>query len=378
MSEYQYYEFQALDALLTHEAQAEMHRLSSRVQLTANSAAFMYNFGDFRGDPYTVLARHFDAMLYVTNWGTRQLMFRFPAGAIPDPVRNAYHFPESLEWSTKGDYVILNIELNEEDFDGRWIEGEGRLSGLAQIRTDLMRGDYRALYLAWLQMARQELDVMEEEEDLTEPPVPPNLRVLSPALRNFIDFFTIDADLVTAAAQKSPEAGMSNEQLKAGIGQLSEEEKIVFLEKLLQGEPHLDVVLAHRLHELAGTDEAAQPASERRTLRQIEAASKIVRQRRLEAERQKAQAAHLKKLEQVAARHDQLWEQIPDLIEQKKANTYDEAVRILKDLHDLALHQQRLPDFNDRLAVLLSRYPTLQGLHKRLKAAQLVSGSRPR
>jgi hypothetical protein len=203
VSEYQYYEFQALDHPLTHEAQAEMQSLSSRVQLTATSASFVYNYSDFPGNSYILLAEYFDAMLYITNWGTRQLMFRFPASAIPDDVIRAYQYADSMDWSTVDEYIILNIEFNPEGGgDGEWVEGQGILPGIVQIRDDILRGDYRSLYLAWLKFAHYELDVLEEDEDLTEPPVPPNLQSLSPALRNFVDFFEIDLDWVAAAAAK--------------------------------------------------------------------------------------------------------------------------------------------------------------------------------
>ena len=39
--------------------------------------------------PYRVFAEHFDAMLYITNWGTRQLVFRFPTHIVPDDVMKA-------------------------------------------------------------------------------------------------------------------------------------------------------------------------------------------------------------------------------------------------------------------------------------------------
>jgi hypothetical protein len=60
------------------------------------------------------------------------------------------------------------------------------------------------------------------------------------------------------------------------------------------------------------------------------------------------------------------------LIEQKRANTYDEAVNTLKDLRDLATHRQRLTEFQDRLTAIRSQYPTLRGLQNRLKEAGLV------
>jgi hypothetical protein len=373
MSEYQYYEFQALDRPLTPEAQAEMHRLSSRVNLTATSASFVYNYGDFRGDPYRVLAEHFDAMLYITNWGTRQLMFRFPTHIIPDDVMKAYQYADSLEWATEGEYVILNIELRQEEPDDEWIEEAGLLTGMVQVRDDLLRGDYRALYLAWLMIASCELDFLEEEdEDLTEPRVPPNLQALSPALCNFIDFFGIDADLVSAAAQTSPKAGKNSAKLSTYLDELAEAEQRSFLERLLKGEPHLDIALANRLRELSGTEKGALPAGERRTIPQLVTASQSVRQQRLDAERRQAEVVRVKKLEKIAQQQDQLWGRIPALIAQKQASTYEEAVSILKDLRDLAAHQQRLAEFQEKLAAIRSQYPTLQGLHRRLKEARLI------
>jgi hypothetical protein len=372
MSEYQYYEFQALDRPLTHEAQEEMRNLSSRVALTATSASFVYNYGDFRGNPYDVLAKHFDAMLYITNWGTRQLMFRFPINAIPDDVMSIYQYAESLEWSTAGKYVILNIEHNEEDgYDG-WIEGEGLLSGIVQLRDDILHGDWRALYLAWLKATYSEVELLEADEELSEPPVPPNLQRLSPALRHFITFFDLDDDLVAAAAQASQTAKRTDERLSGSIDRLSEAEKRDFLERLLKSEPHLDIALANRLRELSGMSKADSTAGQRRTLRQLLAASKVIKHQRLETERREAEAARLRKLEKLAQREEQLWVRIPALIEQKRANTYAEAVSILTDLRDLALHQQRLSEFQSKLAAILSQYPTLHGLHKRLKAAKLI------
>ena len=221
-------------------------------------------------------------------------------------------------------------------------------------------------------IARYELDFLEENEDLTEPPVPPNLQALSPTLHNFIDFFGIDADLATAAAQTSPKAGKNSAKLSTYLDQLAESEQRSFLERLLNGESHLDITLANRLRELSCTGKEALPAGERRTIRQLIIASQSVRQQRLDAERRQAEIARLKKLEKIDQQQDHLWERIPELIAQKRANTYEEAVSILKDLRDLAAHQQRLAEFQEKLAAIRSQYPTLQGLHRRLKEARLI------
>ncbi|MEH2078268.1 MAG: hypothetical protein V7K57_28380 [Nostoc sp.] len=45
MSEYQYYEFQALDRPLTASEQASISSFSSRVQLSTTNAIFTYSYG---------------------------------------------------------------------------------------------------------------------------------------------------------------------------------------------------------------------------------------------------------------------------------------------------------------------------------------------
>ncbi len=102
MSEYQYYEFQALDRPLTREEQADISQLSSRVALSPTQAIFTYQFGDFRGDPKKVLAQYFDAMLYLANWGTKQLMFRFPKALIDLKQMQPYCVEDIISFTTTG------------------------------------------------------------------------------------------------------------------------------------------------------------------------------------------------------------------------------------------------------------------------------------
>lgn len=82
MSEYQYYEFQAIDRSLTNREMGEIAQLSSRVDLNPYRAVFVYYYGDFRAKPENVLSRYFDAMIYLANWGSKRLMFRFPESVV--------------------------------------------------------------------------------------------------------------------------------------------------------------------------------------------------------------------------------------------------------------------------------------------------------
>jgi hypothetical protein len=80
MSEYQYYEFLALDRPLTEKQRAELRSISTRAEITATRFVNEYQWGDLKGDPRAMVERYFDAFLYLANWGTRRLMFRLPRG----------------------------------------------------------------------------------------------------------------------------------------------------------------------------------------------------------------------------------------------------------------------------------------------------------
>src|SRR6185437_11694210 len=65
---------------------------------------------------------------------------------------------------------------------------------------ELLAGDHRLLYLAWLMGIQW--DHVDDED--TEPPVPVGLKDLSGALQAIVDFLEIDQDLIAVAAEASP------------------------------------------------------------------------------------------------------------------------------------------------------------------------------
>src|SRR6185437_17048836 len=67
---------------LTKQEMEELRAISSRASITPTRFVNIYNYGDFRGDPLTLMERYFDAFVYVANWGTRWHMLRLPAQAL--------------------------------------------------------------------------------------------------------------------------------------------------------------------------------------------------------------------------------------------------------------------------------------------------------
>jgi hypothetical protein len=51
MSEYQYYEFRAVDRPLSQTEQRELRAISTRAQITAAGFVIHYEWGDFKGNP---------------------------------------------------------------------------------------------------------------------------------------------------------------------------------------------------------------------------------------------------------------------------------------------------------------------------------------
>jgi hypothetical protein len=77
---------------------------------------FTYSWSGFPGRTEDVLARYYDAMIYMATWGSRQLVFRFPK-ALFDPAQirvfiPAFDFDERVSLATVGEYAILNIEFH--------------------------------------------------------------------------------------------------------------------------------------------------------------------------------------------------------------------------------------------------------------------------
>lgn len=368
MSEYQYYEFQAIDRPLTAKEQAEIKKLSSRVQLTPNQAIFLYNYGDFRGQPEEVLAKYFDVMFYIANWGTWQLIFRFPKEIIDPDWFRPYLLPDTITLSRTSKHIILDIKINQEEGLNGWVEGEGWLPRLLPLRDNLLLGDLSLLYLVWLRTADLLVDY-DLEDDPIEPPIPPNLKKLSQPLKTFIELVELDPDLVAAAAQNSPSLKTKSEPpLENWLSDLSATEQQEFLRKLVRREPQVDLQLINRLKELAGiTNLVSQPIPGERRLSELEAIADTIQIKRQQREQAAARKKRIRELEALAPKEAKTWENVIRLIELKQAKPYDEASKLLKDLRDLAEYQQKLPEFTAQFEQLKSKYQNRPALIKRFR-----------
>jgi hypothetical protein len=71
VSEYQYYDFRALDRPLTRNEMATLRSISTRAAITATE------WGDLKANPSKLLEKYFDAFAYDASWGTREFHIHF-------------------------------------------------------------------------------------------------------------------------------------------------------------------------------------------------------------------------------------------------------------------------------------------------------------
>ncbi|HYD65932.1 hypothetical protein [Azospirillum sp.] len=368
MSEYQYYEFQAIDRPLDAGAQAELRRISSRARITATSFTNHYEWGDLKAVPREMVARWFDLHLYLANWNTRQLMIRLPRALFDRKAAHPYAVGRALEVTAAGEHVILTFSADEVDVE-EWDDGSGWLASLAPLRAALMEGDCRCLYLGWL-LGLQKGEVDEDEE---EPPRPPGLGRLDGPLQSFVTFFGLEPDLVEAAlggADAGDEDLFARDPVEAFVRGLPADEKDAMLVRLVAGEaPNLASELRRRLRQAAGAE--SEPAQPVRTAGELLAAAdaRAGERERLEAERAAAELAE--RLDALARRGEAAWLEVEDLIATMRPENYDMAVSILLDIQRVAERDGWETLFIDRVATLRARHARKSSFTGRLDAAGL-------
>ncbi|MCX4747483.1 hypothetical protein OG455_18500 [Kitasatospora sp. NBC_01287] len=370
MSEYQYYEFLAIDRPLTSDEQEQLRSLSTRARITATSFTNEYQWGNFRGDPRRMVEQYYDAHLYLTNWGTHQVILRLPKGQLTLRALDPYCFDECVEaWTTK---THLVLDLRSEDESGDWDEGaEDSLGAIAGVRAELAAGDRRALYLAWLSAvgawALQE-DDEEAYRAAVEPPVPAGLDRLTAPQRALADFLRVDADLLAVAAQASPPAPEppkrpGKKELEPQIAALPDKEKNDLLLRLALGsEAQLGAELLRRLR---GEPVAAPVPGQRSAAELLDAAHARAAGRRQRAERVRDEA-RATKLTALAADEEAIWREVENHVARKQVARYDAAVALLVELRDACDHVGRGLEFRQRLAALREEHRHLPGLLRRL------------
>jgi len=376
MSEYQYYEFQAVDRSLTEQEMSELRTFSTRAHITPIHFSNEYSWGSFKGNEDHWMEKYFDGFLYYANWGTRILKLRLSSALLDLETVQKYCHDDYFSVRLSRDKIILDFL-----FEGEEWEEDFHLSSFLPLRVNLSHGDLRCLYLGWL--SGVQYDGCDEEQ--LEPPVPPGLLSLSPALVQLAVFLRINPDLIQAAATLSPslkEAIPQPKNLRTWLSTLPPGEKDDMLAKILEGSIEGDQTAAllqsnrfiqiwHSLKE----DQAEK--CKQRTVGQLLKEAEVVRQKRQQIEAEEAAAtlakrkrlqhiAREKRLNEIMGRESIVWDQIELLASEKKAKSYDKSIELLIDLRDLAARENST-DFSSQLDGMKQRHSAKPSFIRRLE-----------
>ena len=372
MSEYQYYEFVTANRQLTSDEMNQLRSISTRADISSTRFCNTYNFGNLKAQPERMLADYFDAFVYVSNFAYRRFMLKLPSGSFTASTLKPYFPGDSCCFKEQDDFWFLEFCYSDENgYDEEWIEGEGWMGSLLSIRSELMRGDYRSLYIAWLAEV-ENLDRNNEiPVNLAEPPVPDRLGELTASQSALCEFLKLPKYILEAAASGScslrpDDAGKKVDQW---LSALIPSDAQALIKDLLLDElgAKRNEVLSSILHKVAN-----QGKKEKRTVSELKEDARVLRKQAVEKAAKEREKQLAEKAEQIAAQEDQYWSRVQELFEKRgSGSVYSELSAKMKDLRLVAERNNRLEGFEKRCAELRHRFKNKQGHWSGLSRAGL-------
>jgi len=385
MSEYQYYEFAAIDRPLTRAELAELRAVSTRAEITPTGFVNHYEWGDLKADPADWMRRYFDAFVYTANWCSCRLVLRVPLATFRKSELKPFTSRHALTIEANEAHWLIDWALDDSENHERFAMDDGSrwMRRLAPLRDELLRGDLRPAYLGWLSAAARD----GLRDDALEPEVPPGLSTLSASQQALVDFLEIDPDMLTAAmagtTQEPRDDAVFDDRIDAWLKELQCDEMTTILKLIAQGQGHIAERQVKSRHAawLKSRRPLPAAAAPRRTvgqLRELAQAASGVRRAREAEEHARRVAEHRRQREAtlrlLMADVDKRWTAVDALAQRGSASGYEQAIRALADLAEgYALVSSRKA-FDRALRRLLVRHATRGALMRRLTDAGLWSG----
>ncbi|MDD2468226.1 MAG: hypothetical protein PHI97_29960 [Desulfobulbus sp.] len=380
MSEYQYYEFLAIDRPLSAREMDHLRAVSTRARITPVSFVNEYNLGDFKGDSMEFMRRFFDAHVYLANWGEALFMVRLPLEVIDEQAITAFCTSSHVTAEKLPHHWLLTWSLvgDTGDYDPcDFVEETGWMARLAPLREELLRGDLRSLYIGWLKA----VSTGEIGDDDPEPLALKGLGELTPPQQALAELLAVDQDLLAGVGIGNPPlqpTEVNATVVDAWLDQLPRPELNKYLRLLFSGKGieaerelkrHYTAWQTERMPEEQGT---CRPVA---TLRQLAEESKGCRLRQeaqirnqAEAERKKLRENMLTKL---AKDFPRAWKNAHAEADKGYASAYDTACRQLVDLRDAYNQQAMSASFQTEFQRFMDKHRHRKALMTRLVKAGL-------
>ena len=380
MSEYQYFEFLAIDRPLSAREMDHLRAISTRARITPVSFVNEYNWGSLKADPSEFMRLFFDAHVYLANWGEALFMVRLPLEAIDEKTLEPFCTTSHPTVEKLPDHWLLTWSLlgETEEYDPfDFVEETGWMARLAPVREELLRGDLRSLAIGWLRA----VTTGEAGADAWEPAEVNGLQEWTGAQMALAEFLEVDKDLLAGAGMES-RPGQSVEAdetvFDTWLDQLSQPEARQYLRQLLAGQG----VRAERevKRRFAAWQATRGPVEQgrHRTVADLRQLAERAREQRMLEEagaRREAEAVRKKlrdfRLAQLALDFPQAWKTVHAEAGKGHASAYDAACRQLVDLRDAYDQQALSASFQAEFRLFMNEHRRRKALVTRLAKAGL-------
>ncbi len=379
MSEYQYYEFLAVDRPLTNEEIQRLRRISTRAKITSQSFVNEYNWGDLKANPRDFMREYFDVHVYLANWGDAILMVRLPRDAMDRETLDAFQAVPYLEYAELPGHWLVTWSLGEtEDYDRFYdVLEDGWMIRLAPVREELLRGDVRSLYIGWLRAVTLEM----VDSDALEPMAVAGLNELTEAQQALAEYLEVDTDLLEGAGIGSPARTadtVDEAALDTWLEKLPREEVLDCLKQVMNGRGmQAGRALKRKFDIWRAKSEPETRGTPRRVAELLDLAGKI-REQRLEKEEMALRKAEAKRkrereamLAGLAGDFPGVWKTVREHALRGTAYAYDEATRLLVDLRDAYSLHATPEAFQDELERFMTEHQRRRALMDRIIRAGL-------
>ena len=378
MSEYQYYEFLAIDRPLTSEELSYVRALSTRAQITPVSFTNEYHWGDFKGNPNDLMRRFYDAHVYVANWATAIFKVRVPIEVLTDETVEALEALDYLYFDSTPTHWVITWCLEECDNYDRFAMEDGRdwMAKLAPVRDELLRGDIRSLYIGWLVAVSAEM----LKADELEPFPVKGMGRLTAAQQTLAAFLEVDPFLLESAMMDTSaqqDEGSSQQEINEWIDSLPQDEVTKLLHLLLAGQgQQAERTLKNRFAAWQRGLLGGRAESPRRTVEELRKNAEIIRKQYLEEEERKQKKQGIKRrkereayLKALSKDFPKAWMNVQQTVERKTGPAYDEACHALVDLSEAYSLQSEQETFEQELRKFMAGHTRRKALIQRLVKA---------
>ena len=374
MSEYQYVGFRAIDAPLTDKQLAYMERQSTRAEITRWAFDNEYHYGDFGGNAVEMLRRGYDLHVHYANFGIRTVMIRLPHGL---PAGRAlcrkYLDGEYVAWKKdpRGPAGILTILSSSDLSDGLWDVHE-YLDAMIGVRQQLLDGDLRPLYVAWLCGCQS--DYVDPAE-AHEPPVPAGLAEPPGAVMALANYFDLDGSLLWAAAERSPPLARREDRQDELADWLDGMKSDTLKDWLLQ--ILVDESAAMRRECLAAFRKARKlptwPTEKgSRTFQQLQQRAEQLAAAERADEKRRQEKARRRRLANMARSPQKFLQEADQQVAQRSKSNYERAAEILSEIREAVGGDEGDRITRAHAAHLKQQHPTLKMLTGALRRKGLL------